>query len=213
MVRPLVVLVVLLNLTCLAHAETLDRNLTAKIDEVAQEWLLRSQAPSVSIAVVQGASPIYAKAYGSASLNPRRAATSHTRYAIHSVSKQFTAAAILLLAEQGKLSLDDKIERWFPDLGVAGQVTIRQILTHTAGVRDFWRWDFPSPEMLRATTPAAIMAEWATQPLDFDPGSDHHYSNTGYVIAGAIVEKVSGEELFPFLQAHIFAPLKMDRVT
>lgn len=213
MPRSLVAFAVFLLVSGVARAGSLDQKVADQIDEAARAWLMRSGAPSVSIAVVQDGTHIYAKACGSARLNPTRPATSQTRYAIHSVSKQFTAAAILLLAEQEKLSLDDKIERWFPDLGAAGQVTIQQILTHTSGIRDFWRHDFLSPEMVHPKAPSAIIAEWAAPPLDFEPGSDWHYSNTGYVIAGAIVEKVSGEALVPFLHAHVFAPLKMTGVT
>ena len=155
----------------------------------------------------------YVKAYGAARLKPRASATLATRYAIDSVSKQFTAAALLLLAEQGKLSLDDPIGRWFPELRAAAAVTLRQLLTHTSGIRDYWPQDFLTPEMTRPTTPNAIIDEWAKRPLDFEPGTQWQYSNTGYVLAAAVVEKVSGETLFEFLGQHVFSPLHMAHVT
>jgi CubicO group peptidase (beta-lactamase class C family) len=145
-------------------------------------------------------------------LNPKVPSTGSTRYAIDSVSKEFTAAAVLLLAEQGKLSLDDPIAKWFPDLRAAAGVTLRQLLTHTSGIRDFWPQDFLTPEMTRPTTPAAIIDEWAQRPLDFEPGTDWQYSNTGYVLAGAVVEKVSGRPLFEFLSRYVFGPLHMTQV-
>jgi CubicO group peptidase (beta-lactamase class C family) len=92
----------------------------------------------------------------------------------------------------------------------ADKITVRQILSHTAGYQDFYAEDYTLTPMQKPTTPEAIMAGWAKKPLDFKPGEDWQYSNTGYVIAGRIVEKVSGQPLFAFLKQHIFAPLHMD---
>jgi D-alanyl-D-alanine carboxypeptidase len=185
----------------------------ATVDGIVAEWLASTGAPSVSIAIAQDGRLTYAQAYGDARLNPKVPSTAATRYAIDSVSKGFTATAVLLLAEQGKLSLDDPIAKWFPELRAAAAVTLRQLLTHTSGIRDYWPQDFLTPEMTRPTTPAAIIDEWVQRPLDFDPGTDWQYSNTGYVLAGAVVEKVSGEPLFKFLSRHVFAPLHMTQVT
>jgi D-alanyl-D-alanine carboxypeptidase len=185
---------------------------TATVDGVVAEWLASTGAPSVSIAIVQDGRLTYAQAYGDARLNPNLPSTAAVRYAIDSVSKEFTAAAALLLAEQGKLSLDDPISKWFPDLRAAAAVTVRQLLTHTSGIRDYWPQDFVTPEMTRPTTAAAIIDEWAQRPLDFEPGTDWQYSNTGYVLAAAVVEKVAGETLFKFLSRHVFAPLGMTQV-
>jgi CubicO group peptidase (beta-lactamase class C family) len=161
------------------------------------------------VAVVVGDQIVLAKAYGLARLDPPTPATADTRYGIGSISKEFTAAAILILESEGKLSLDDHVSRWFPDLTNADKITLRQILSHTAGYQDFYAEDYTLTPMQRPTTPEAIMAGWAKRPLDFQPGDDWQYSNTGYVIAGRIVEKVSGQPLFAFLKAHIFTPLKM----
>jgi D-alanyl-D-alanine carboxypeptidase len=184
----------------------------ATVDRVVAEWLASTGAPSVSIAIVQDDRLTYVQAYGAARLNPSVPSTTATRYAVDSVSKEFTAAAVLLLAEQGKLSLDDPIVKWFPELREAAAVTLRQLLTHTSGIRDFWPQDFVTPEMTQRTTTADIIHEWAQRPLDFEPGTDWQYSNTGYVLAGAIVERVSGEALFEFLHRQLFAPLHMANV-
>jgi CubicO group peptidase (beta-lactamase class C family) len=197
----------------LAAAPSGDPSVGPIVDSIVGEWLTATRAPSASIAIVRGDKIVYVQAYGSARLNPNRAATVTTRYPIDSVSKEFTATAVLILTEQGKLSLDDEAAKWFPDLGEAGGVTLRQLLTHTSGIRDYWPQDFVPPEMARPTTTAALIDEWVHRPLDFEPGTDRQYSNSGYVLAGAIVEKVSGQPLIAFLQQHIFSPLKMSRVT
>jgi D-alanyl-D-alanine carboxypeptidase len=195
-----------------AAAPDIDSGVAARVDAVATEWLASTAAPSVSIAIVRHGAVTYAKAYGEASILPPRAAAPASRYALDSVTKEFTATAILLLAEQGKLSLDDPLRRWFPNLGAAGAATLRQVLTHTSGIRDYWPQDFLTPEMTRPTTSAGIVHEWASRPLDFEPGSEWQYSNTGFVLAAAVVERVSGEDYFRFLQHYVFEPLKMTHV-
>jgi D-alanyl-D-alanine carboxypeptidase len=190
----------------------LEPAIAARIDESVGVWLSNTHAPSVSIAIVEHGTPVFAKAYGRARLNPDAAASTDTRYAIDSVSKQFTAAAILELAEQHKLSLDDELGKWFPQLGAASRTTLRQVLSHTSGIRDYWPEDFATPPMLAPTTPAALVQAWAARGLDFEPGTDWQYSNTGYVLAGMVVERVSGKPLFRFLQDAVFTPLHMTRV-
>ncbi|MDB5456381.1 MAG: serine hydrolase, partial [Caulobacter sp.] len=135
------------------------------------------------------------------------------RYGIASVSKQFTAAAILLLAEDGKLSLDDKVGQYVPGLTAGDRITLRQVLSHTAGYRDWWPQDFVFAAMRRPITPQGVLDGWARIPLDFEPGTEWQYSNTGFVIAGLVVEKVSGRPLTQFLQERVFTPLAMTGVT
>ena len=139
-------------------------------------------------------------------------ATPEMRYSIGSISKQFTAAAILLLQEQGKLSLDDAVGKYVPGLTRGNEVTIRQILSHTSGYQDYWPEDYLMTPMMKPETAQQILDAWAKKPLDFEPGTKWQYSNTNYVIAGLIVEKVSGEKLMDFLEEHIFHPLKMTSV-
>ncbi len=182
------------------------------IDDAAHRWLATTGAPSVSVAVVKDGRIVYEKAYGAARLFPLQHPTIQTRYAIDSVSKQFTAAALLSLQEGGRLNIDDKVAKYFPDLTGARDITIKQLLSHTAGYRDYWPQDFNPPEMTRPTTTTAILNEWGRRPLDFKPGMDWQYSNTGFVIAGAIAEKVSGEPLMALLESRIFRPLHMNDV-
>lgn len=188
-------------------------NAHVEIDGVAQEWLASTGAPSVSIAIVEHGEMTYAHGYGKAQLAPAMLSTTATRYAIDSISKEFTAAAVLFLVEQGKMSLDDTVAKWFPDLGAASQVTVRQLLTHTSGIRDYWPQDYVTPEMRHPVSVEGILHKWASRPLDFEPGTQWQYSNTGYVLAAAIVEKIAGQPLLDFLRQRIFAPLHMDHVT
>jgi D-alanyl-D-alanine carboxypeptidase len=192
---------------------SLDPKTKAAVDAAAGDVLAASKVPSASIAVVQNGRLVYARAYGDARLEPRTPATAEMRYSIGSISKQFTATAILMLAEEGKLSLDDPVGRFLPDLARAKDVRIRQLLSHTSGYRDYWPQDYVPPFMRQPATAEQILTRWAKQPLDFEPGSQYQYSNTGYVAAGAIVEKASGTPLLEFLTKRIFAPLGMKSVT
>jgi D-alanyl-D-alanine carboxypeptidase len=183
----------------------LDRKLTDKISAT----LKQSGAPSASVAVVQDGKLVFAKAFGKASLEPDRPATAETRYAVGSISKQFTAAAVLLLEEEGKLSLDDKVSKYFPALTRAGDISIRQLLSHTSGYEDYAPQDYLIPEWTKATTPQAVLDTWARKPLNFEPGTKWQYSNTNFVLAGVICEKVSGQPLLTILRDKIFQPLGM----
>ena len=164
------------------------------------------------MAVVKDGKITYTHAYGLARIDPPMPATAEMRYSIGSISKQFTSSAILMLAEDGKLSLDDKMSRWFPDLTRANDVTVRELLSMTSGYQDFWPQDYVMPRMLEPVTAQEILNEWARKPLDFEPGTKWQYSNTNYVIAGVIVEKVAGMPLLDFLQRRVFGPLQMTSV-
>lgn len=193
-------------------AQEIPGALREKIDAVARKTLADSGVPSASIAVVQRGSITYLQAYGDGSIEPRKPALPAMRYSIGSISKQFTAAAILLLAEDGKLSLDDPVSRFVPNLTRGNEVTIRELLSHTSGYQDYWPQDYVMPSMLQPVTANKILDLWARKPLDFDPGTDWQYSNTNFVIAGLIVEKASGKPLLQFLSDRIFAPLGMKSV-
>jgi CubicO group peptidase (beta-lactamase class C family) len=186
--------------------------LRSSIDSTVTAVLAQAGAPSASIALVRDGAVAYARAYGSARLDPKTPATPDMRYGIGSISKQFTAAAILLLAERGQLSLDDRVNQWLPLLTRAGHVSVRQLLSMTSGYQDYWPQDYVMPGMLQPTTAQQIATTWAGKPLDFEPGTKWQYSNTNYVIAGMIVEQVSGMPLVEFLRKEVFVPLHMQSV-
>ena len=209
----LVSILLLVSLSLSASAQDqLSPEIREKIDKLATDVLARTGVPSASVAIVKDSQIVYVKAYGDARLDPLTPATPEMRYSIGSISKQFTAAAILLLQEQGKLSLDDKVAKFLPNLTRAREVTIRQLLSHTSGYQDYWPQDYVMPMMLQPVTAEKIMDLWARKPLDFEPGTKWQYSNTNYVIAGVIIEKASGKPLLQFLSEKIFTPLAMKSV-
>src|SRR6185312_8393368 len=178
---------------------------TAAIDKIVTSDLAADEVPSAEIAIVRDGKIVLNKAYGRASAT--LPANPNLPYEIASNSKQFTAMAILLLQNEGKLSLDDHVSKYIPGITEGDKITIRQLLSHTSGIQDYWPQDYSFEAMSHPTTPEGIVDRWAKKPLDFQPGDQWQYSNTGYVVAGMIVEKVAGEPLLAFLQRRIFRPL------
>lgn len=181
----------------------------AQIDRIAAQALKETGVPSASIAVVTDGKLQFAKAYGR-QRGDASPPTTKAAYPVASMSKQIVAASMLLLAEQGRLSLDDKVSKYLPELTDADQVTLRQLLSHTSGYRDLWPQNYSFPDTLRPTTPQAVLARWGKAPLDFRPGDQWQYSNTGFVAAAQIIDKVSGEPLMTFFRRNIFTPLNMN---
>ena len=181
--------------------------LPARVDSIASAVLASTGVPSATVAVVTHGQLAYAQAYGTAKLEPHVAATPDMRYGIGSISKQFTAACVLLLQQEKKLSLDDPVAKYIPGLTRGNDVTIRELLSHTSGYQDFWPQDYVPPAMAKPITPQGILDHWARQPLDFDPGTRWQYSNTNYEIAALIVEKASGKPFFQFVRTRILDPL------
>jgi D-alanyl-D-alanine carboxypeptidase len=192
--------------------DTFDPALKARVDRIATQVLEQTGVPSASVAVVQHGKLVYTHAYGHARLEPSVAATPEMRYSIGSISKQFTAAAILMLQEDGKLSLDDTVGKYIPGLTEGDKVTIRQILSHTSGYQDYWPEDYVMTPMLHAESAQQIIDTWGKKPLDFEPGTQWQYSNTNFVIAGRIVETITGAPLMDLLVSRIFRPLGMKSV-
>ncbi|HEY6253665.1 MAG TPA: serine hydrolase domain-containing protein [Candidatus Angelobacter sp.] len=204
-----------LTLLCLVDcglAQSLPAEQVAAIDKVANTVLNETGVPSAVVGIVKDGKIVFAQGYGNGRLDPAVPANRQMRYSIGSISKQFTAAAVLLLQEEKKLSLDDPVAKYFPSLTRAGEVSIRELLSHTSGYQDYYPQDYVPLFMVHPTTAQHIMDTWAKKPLDFDPGTRWQYSNTNYVIAGAIVEKITGHPLFDFLKKKIFDPLGMKTV-
>ena len=188
---------------------TLPTDLAAKVSAAVTDIVTKTHVPSASVGIVQNGRVVYLAAFGMARLSPPLPATPEMRYAIGSITKQFTTACILLLAEEGKLTLDDPVAKYFPELTRAKEVTIRNLLTHTSGYQDYAPQDYTIPAWTKPTTARAIVHEWATKPLDFDPGTQYQYSNTNFNIVGLIVEKVSGQPFWSFLSRRVLVPLAM----
>jgi CubicO group peptidase (beta-lactamase class C family) len=169
--------------------------------------LIQTNDPSLAVLVAQNGKILFEKGYGLADLEHHVPVIPQTTFRIGSITKQFTAAAILKLQEEGKLSLDDKLSKYIPDFPRGDEVTLRQLLTHTSGIHDY----SDDPRMTKPITTEAIIEELKMQkhPYDFDPGGAWRYDNSGYVLLGYIVEKVSGQSYGSFLRENFFHPLAM----
>src|SRR5687767_15976349 len=183
-----------------------------RIDTIFARW--NDETPGCAVGVGVKGRPALEKAYGMADLEHGVANKADTIFEVGSVSKQFTAAAVLLLARDGKLSLDDKVRKYIPEMpDVAADVTIRQMLNHTAGLRDWGGlaaiegW----PRTSRVHTHAHVLDFVSRQRmLNFEPGTRWSYSNTGYNLAAILVGRVSGMSFADFTKARIFQPLGMN---
>ncbi|WP_349263338.1 serine hydrolase domain-containing protein [Steroidobacter sp.] len=165
--------------------------------------------PGASLLIVQDGKPLVRRSYGLSNLEEQTVATPDTNYRLASVTKQFTAAAILLLAEDGKLDLDDPLRKWFPSLPeVATRMTLRHVLTHTSGLIDYE--DVIPPTMTGQLHDADVLEILETQNRTyFTPGTAYRYSNSGYALLALIVGKASGKDFATFLKERIFVPLGM----
>jgi D-alanyl-D-alanine carboxypeptidase len=193
-----------------AIAQPLTPAEVAQVDQLVAKTLADTGVPSAEIAIVRDGKLVLNKAYGKA--NEGLPANPALPYQIASNSKQFTAMALLLLEDEGKLSLDDYVSKYIPGITEGDKITLRQLLSHESGLQDFWPQDYSFVDMEQPTTPQHIIDKWAKKPLDFQPGTRWQYSNTGYVVAGMIAEKVSGEPLLTYLHRKIFDPLGMASV-
>jgi CubicO group peptidase (beta-lactamase class C family) len=163
-----------------------------------------------TVLVAQGDKVLLSQGYGSANLEWNIPNTPDAKFRLGSLTKQFTAASILLLEERGKLSTDDLVKKYVPDAPAAwDKMTIYQVLTHTAGIPNFTAFpDYRTNEWENAK-PVELVARFKDKPLDFEPGTEFRYSNSGYVLLGYILEQVSGEPYAKFVQENLFTPLGM----
>ncbi len=183
--------------------------------EAVDDWvtkLMQAQhIPSLSLAVVHQGETVFSKSYGSAHLELEVPATLDTVYQIGSVTKQFTATAIMMLVEDAKLALDESISCYQSDLPSSwGAVTVRHLLNHTSGIKSFTK--LPNSAHHRTDQPVSreeILALVSGEPLDFMPGERYAYNNTGYYLLGHIIKQASGVPYAEFLQDRIFKPLAM----
>ena len=199
----------------LAHgpvlAKPLDPARIKQIDADVRAILDRTKTPSAVIAIVRDDRVIYRKAYGFRDHERRLAADVETLYEIGSITKQFTAAAILQLQEDAKLDIDDKLSKYLPDAPHASELTLRQLLSHTSGLPEYF--DGPDIE-LKATKPvtfAQLMARIADKPLTFAPGSRMAYNNTGYILLGRVIEVASHQIYRDYVRMHLLDRAGMKR--
>ncbi|MDQ6767604.1 MAG: beta-lactamase family protein [Candidatus Eremiobacteraeota bacterium] len=178
------------------------------IDRLMRAALVVQHLAAVSLAIGDHGTVIYAKGYGYRDLARHLPATPQTIYNIASMSKQYTAACVLLLQEDGKLNIDDKLSRYLPNFPHGNSITVREVLNHTSGLSDYL--DLIDNATL---TPAKVRAALDKLKLKFRPGSRFDYSNSNYIVAGLVVEKASGMSFDEFLRSRILYPLHLQSTT
>ena len=181
----------------------------ARMEQVVQSYVANKTFMG-SVLVVRDKAVLLEKGYGSADLEWDIPNSPTTKFRLGSITKQFTAASILLLEERGKLNINDPVKKYMADAPPAwDKVTIYNLLTHTSGIPSFT--GFPDYESTEATptTPEKLVARFKDKPLEFEPGEKFKYDNSGYVLLGYLIEKISGQTYAQFVQENIFKPLEM----
>ena len=182
-----------------------------ELDSIITKAVAEKHIVGLSVGVMQNGKVLLAKSYGVRDIPSKSPVTPKTMFAIGSVTKQFTCSAIMMLAEQHKLSLSDPVSKYFPNLTRAKDITLLDLGGHLSGYHDYYPLDFVDREMQKPATPDEIITEYATKALDFEPRSRYSYSNTGFLILGRVVEKTSGTPFATFLSQRIFTPLHLER--
>lgn len=177
---------------------------------VAMQEQFPDNQPGAAIVVLQKDSILFAKGYGWADKLTQKPVTPRTNFCLASISKQFTAVAVLQLCEQGKMSLEDKVKKFFPNFthSVWDKITVRHLLSHTSGIPDA-RNGYTRLERIYANDDRAVEFFPSVVKLRYEPGTAYAYLNPSFVLASKIVEKVSGEEFGAYMQKHVFRPAKM----
>ena len=184
--------------------------MAARIDAIVEAPIRAGKIAGASVAVVKGGDTLVLKGYGLADLELDVPTPPKATYEIGSVTKQFTAAAILLLAEEGKLSLDDDLAKFLPDYPTGGRrVTIRRLLNHTSGIKGYTEIpEFREFQMLKRPR-EELVALFGSKPLEFTPGDEQIYNNSAFFLLGLIIEQVSGAKYEDFVQTRIFDSVGM----
>src|SRR6476660_2833586 len=198
----------ILAAACLAQDKP-QTDIVARMDQVVQSHVPSKQFMG-AVLVAQDGKVLFDKGYGFANLEWDVPNTPTTKFRLGSITKQFTAASILLLEERGKLKVEGPVKKYMPDAPAAwDKVTIFHVLTHTSGIPSFTSFpEFRSKEA-HAMTPQQLVDWFRDKPLEFEPGTKWNYSNSGYVLLGYLIEKISGQSYIDFLQQNIFTPLGM----
>jgi D-alanyl-D-alanine carboxypeptidase len=179
------------------------------LERAIEQELSRRGGVGATVAAVANGRVLLARGFGRRSMDSPAPVGEDTLFGVGSVTKQFTAAATLLLAEEGKLSVDDKVGKYYPGLTRANEISLLDLMNHVSGYPDYYPLDFVDRRMLEPIAPDALIARYAGASLDFEPGTRWSYSNTGFVLLGRILEKVAGRPLGSYLRDRIFTPLGM----
>jgi CubicO group peptidase (beta-lactamase class C family) len=180
------------------------QKLNQKIDSLIQSEFKDSNGPGGVFLVSKKGKPVYKKAFGMANLELEIKLNTNSIFQIGSMTKQFTAIAILMLEEQGKLKITDPISKYIPSYLNGNMITIHHLLTHTSGIKDFTKMKALSDIAQKEMTPAQMVDFFKNEPVDFAPGEKFDYNNSGYVVLGYIIELASGETYEDFIKKNIF---------
>ena len=191
-------------------AQLSDAAATAEFDRIFQEYY-KADGPGAAVLVAKKGKIIYQKAIGKADLELDVPLRPDHVFRIGSVTKQFTAAAILRLAEEGKLTLNDELTKFIPDYPTLGKrITVEQLLNHTSGIKSYTNMEAWDAQTRRKDfTPTELVDYFKSQPMEFEPGTDWNYNNSGYILLGFIIEKVSGKTYAEYIDEQFFKPLGM----
>lgn len=197
------------KLSAAAAQVAADALFAASVDALLAPFY-QPDGPGAAVIVTRAGKTVFRQAYGMACLAQQQPMTAETTFRLGSISKQFTAVAILMLAEEGKLSTHDEITRFLPDYPVQGKrITIEHLLTHSSGIVSFTDKDDFEANITRDVTVAEMIDSFKDDALEFAPGMAFSYNNSGYYLLGALIEKVSGMPYASFVEQRIFVPLGM----
>lgn len=186
------------------------QNLEEKITDLLNESSYTTDSPGLSLLVAKDGKTIYSNGFGMADLeNNIKAASKHV-FEIGSITKQFTSVSILMLEEQGKLSLDDEITKYIEDYPTQGKtITIHHLLNHTSGIKSYTNLPSFMTHARTDMTPIELIDKFKNEPMEFDPGTQFNYNNSGYILLGHIIEIISGQSYADFIKTNIFDKLDM----
>ena len=187
------------------------QNLNARIDSLILNVLKDKAGPGGVFMVAKNGKPIYNKAFGKANVELDVNLNNENVFQLGSMTKQFTAIAILVLEEQGKLNVKHAVSKYVPDYPAGDSITIHHLLTHTSGIKDFTKMKSLRDIAQKEMTPKMLVDFFKNEPIDFKPGEKFDYNNSGYVLLGYIIELVSGESYEDFIKKHIFQKVGMNR--
>jgi len=180
------------------------QSFTTKIDSLILTEFKDSNGPGGVFMITKNGKPIYQKAFGKANLELNVDLTPEHVFQLGSMTKQFTAIAILMLEEQGKLNVQQTVSKYIPDYPSGDKITIHQLLTHTSGIKDFTKMKSLKDIANKEMTPKMMVDFFKNEPVDFLPGEKFEYNNSGYVLLGHLIELVSGKTYEDFIKKNIF---------
>jgi D-alanyl-D-alanine carboxypeptidase len=184
-------------------------SLSSVVDPLASSAMKQQGIPGMTVALAKNGTMLYAKAYGDSDIATQSAAETSTIFEIGSITKQFTAALIMKLQEQGELHVDDSISAYLPDYKFPSAITLRMLLTHTSGLANYTTFTQYPSWAINGVSEATVLSSVSQAPLLFPPGTQWSYSNSNYFLLGVIIEKLSGQSYAANLEQYIFQPLNL----